>query len=73
MPPTKRAKNLQAIIDWCKAKRPDCVAHVEKIGDGAGGDGPILLMCIAFEAGRKFQHDHPDAELGPGTHYLDPD
>jgi hypothetical protein len=70
MPPTKRAKNQQAIIDWCRANRPDCASDVEKIVDGAGGDGPILLMTLAFEAGRKFQTENPTMPLRSGSHYL---
>lgn len=41
--------NIADILEWCRAKRPDCLAHVERLKDE---DAFMLLMAIAYQAGR---------------------
>ena len=60
------AKNLQAILEWVKKNRPDCLEYVEQL---VTSDGPILLMTMAFEAGRTFQKKNPKAPMD-GSAYL---
>ena len=63
-------KRDQAIIDWAKKQRPepDITPHLENIfsmgtGSNRERDAALLLMCVAFEAGREFQHANPKLEL----------
>ena len=55
-------RNLQAILDWVEKNRPDCLAQVTGLIDQ---DAAILLMTMAFEAGREFQRENPTAPVGP--------
>lgn len=70
---TGRPRNVQAMLDWCKEHRPDCLDQIEMISHGAGGDAAILLLSIGFESGREFQKDNPSIPLGGGAHYLPKD
>lgn len=59
------AKNLQAILDWVEKNRPDCLKHVEQL---VNNDGFILIMTMAFEAGRTFQKANPKAPMGSAAY-----
>lgn len=52
-----RAANIEAILQWCQAHRPDIVDHVQAVTNLPGEKGAVfaLLMTTAFEAGRMFQ------------------
>lgn len=63
----KHPKNLQAIIEWCKAHRPDLVPTIES---GINNNGVILLLTVGFESGRQFQHDNPAVPLNQPHLYL---
>lgn len=64
----KRGENIEAIINWVKKNRPDCLDSVEGFlaledtGDDKGR-AMVFLMAIGFQAGREYQHEHPT--LGP--------
>ena len=64
-------KNVQAILDWYKEKRPDVFPYIERVfsSDDAASIGFQGLMLQSFEAGRVFQHEHPEVQSGAG--YLD--
>jgi hypothetical protein len=53
--------NLKAILDWCEEFRPDLrpIIWAERANNGF-----ILLATTGFEAGSKFQKDHPDFPMG---------
>jgi len=52
----KTPKNLQAVLDWCDAHRPDLKPVIEH---ERNNEGFILLMSVGFEAGRQFQASNP--------------
>lgn len=61
-------KNVQAILDWYKEVRPDCLPVIEELfadNDPTRQTAQTLLLQ-GFEAGRCFQHDHPDVQSGAG-------
>lgn len=53
--------NLLAVLDWCQELRPDLrpVVWAER-----NNNAFILLLTTGFEAGRHFQHGHPDFPFG---------
>lgn len=72
---TGRPRNVQAILDYCESKRPDCtesILHVLAM-KGEQANAFILLISLGFEAGREFQKDNPKIPLGGGAHYLPKD
>ena len=55
---------IKAIMDWVRANR----SNDELIFQQAilsENDAIMMIAHVGFEAGRKYQHDNPDAELGP--------
>jgi hypothetical protein len=59
------APNLQAVLDWVKANRPDCLAQFESIctnDPGGHGHAFLFLITIGFQAGRQYQIDHPELD-----------
>ena len=63
-------QNIQAILDWANANRPDLAPMIKEIlsaemQDTRKGQAYLLLMTIGFEAGREFQHKTPTTPLGP--------
>lgn len=72
---TGRPRNVQAILDYCQEKRPDCLGQVQEVlaTRGGLGDAFVLLLMLGFEAGREFQKDNPIIPLGGGAHYLPKD
>lgn len=62
----KAPKNLQAIRDWVSKNRPDCSHYLPAIEQD---NAMILLMTMAFEAGRTFQKKNPKAPMG-GAAYI---
>jgi hypothetical protein len=47
-------RNVEAILNWTRLYRPDLVEGMEAVIAQAN-DGIILIMTVAFEAGRVFQ------------------
>ena len=52
------AENIQAIRNWAKENRPDCLVHIENIIEKESQNDPpakalLLLLTICFEAGRS--------------------
>lgn len=66
----KQPKNVQAIIDWVKQHRPDCLATVEQLFATNNPHSPteaiIALTLMGFEAGRVFQKKNPKVVSGTG-------
>ena len=64
----KNAIWVEAMLDWIAENRPTEIDSFRAmIEQGLAPDALILLAHVGFEAGRKYQHDNPDAELGPLT------
>lgn len=69
------SKNMQAILDWVREHRPDCLGQLKDIlamerrGDHRG-TAALLLLAIGFEAGREFQSKNQEMPLGTGNHYV---
>lgn len=63
------AKNVEAIRTWVATNRPDVREEIDSILDESSPDGSqaglLLLITVAFEAGREFQREHPEAPVGP--------
>lgn len=57
-------KREEAIIGWVKKNRPDLLENITRIlSNDRAFAALFLISCVAFEAGRQFQHDNPDVEL----------
>ena len=63
----KNPKNLQAIGDWVRKHRPDLAGYLPM---AETNDAMLLLLTVGFEAGRQFQHDHPQWPLDRADLYL---
>jgi hypothetical protein len=59
------APNVEAILNWVDTNRPDCSEMVRQL---IRQDAIILLMAIAFSAGRTYQNEHPSLEPNLGYH-----
>ena len=59
-------KNVQAILDWYKEVRPDMLPTIEKIFNSNEHCAMEALLLQGFEAGRAFQHEHPEVQSGAG-------
>jgi hypothetical protein len=49
---------LEEVIRWCEANRPDAVAYLRRLegsSDTPLGEASLLLVSLAFAAGRSFQ------------------
>ena len=58
----------KAIMDWVEKNRPDMIGYFrEIITDGGFRLG---IVAIGFEAGRKFQIEHPKSRLGKPNTFL---
>ncbi len=60
----KKAPNLEAILDWVDARRPDVSEDVRGIlaeswQKNKQAEALVFLLTIGFAAGRKYQQDHP--------------
>lgn len=62
----QESPNMAAILQWCRVYRPDITTNIGKMIDHSndGNDAFTLLLAVAFEAGRNFQHANPDCILG---------
>lgn len=59
-------KWVEEMLKWVEENRPTELEHFKAMFEsGLAPDSMILLSHVGFEAGRKFQHDNPDVELGP--------
>lgn len=65
VPAAMKAPNpIDEVLRWCRRNRPDDAVHIERLMEMESGGNDvalatILLMCLGFAAGRKFQHDDP--------------
>ena len=69
-----QAPNLQAVLDWVRANRPDVLAQFEEIArpdtrPDPRRDGFLFLITVGFQAGRQYQVDHP--EFGVHSYHTD--
>jgi hypothetical protein len=74
----KIPKNVQAILDWYQAYRPDMFQTVKalfSLDQSPVGHASMLqaLLLQGFEAGREFQIKHPEMKSsgGYGAGYLE--
>lgn len=70
----KQPKNVQAVLDWVKENRPDCLLTYEEIfkhimpsdPPHPPREGIVGFILMGFEAGRVFQKQNPNVESGIG-------
>lgn len=62
---TEQAPNFEAIIEWTKENRPDCLDSVRQL---LTNDATAFLLSIGFAAGRKYQAKHPALDPRFGYH-----
>lgn len=67
----------RTIEEWVKVHRPDVLDQVQKVlrDPGNGDHGQMYtalhwMLCMGFEAGRKFQADRPASVLDNPNIYL---
>jgi hypothetical protein len=69
----KKAPNIEAILDWVDARRPDVSGEIRGFLSMARheprgkAEALVFLLTIGFAAGRKYQADHP--ELHPDIYH----
>lgn len=63
-------KNVQAVLDWVDAHRPDCSETFHRMFStnlpGSSIEGMICMVLIGFEAGRVFEKANPNVISGIG-------
>jgi hypothetical protein len=61
-------KNVEAVIEWYQAHRPDLVPTIEMMFNSKDKvmDGFVGLVLQGFEAGREFEQKHPEIVSGIG-------
>ncbi len=64
----------EAVLEWTRRNTPQHTESIKRLIDQGDGGNPHLqavyaVLCIAFDAGRQFQHNDPTAELNnPGIY-----
>jgi hypothetical protein len=64
-------KNVKAVLDWYKERRPDMLDTVSLLFNLHTPPSPLqeamtTMLLQGFEAGRKFEKEHPEVESGIG-------
>ena len=55
------------MLKWVEENRPGDIEIFRQVFSKEGNASAALALMghVGFEAGRKYQHDNPKAELGP--------
>jgi hypothetical protein len=58
---------IAGLVAWCERWKTDALPYVKKLEEASRRiardkrtEALLFLVCIAFQAGRQWQHDRPD-------------
>lgn len=54
---------LEEVLRWCEANRPDVVADIRQLPTIVRHEGLMLILNIAFNAGRTYQRASQHADV----------